>query len=131
MVASTQKRTPAKRTPAKRDPTKQDPARRDARDEPQLVSRIGPFELDWPRSLGYFGGTSLAVAVGLIEPPLGLFIAAVPFLKMLDLPGVSALPRVVGQVLEGVAKPVGGDGQGTVRVVTGEGSDEGPVNSDG
>lgn len=42
--------------------------------------------MDWPRSLGYFGGTGLAVATGLIDPPLGLFIATVPFLRMLDLP---------------------------------------------
>lgn len=101
------------------------------REEPRLVSRVGPVELDWPRSVGYFGGTSLAVAAGLIEPPLGLFIAAVPFLKMLDLPGIATLPRFVGQVLEGVAKPVGGDGQGTIRLVTAEGSDAGPVGSGG
>lgn len=80
----------------------------EAKDEPRLVSRVGPVEFDWPRSVGYFGGTWLAVAAGLIEPPLGLFIAAVPFLKMLDLPGLPNLPRFVGQVLEGVAKPVGG-----------------------
>ena len=54
-----------------------------------LVSRVGPLELDWPRSIGYFGGVGLAVAAGLIEPPLGVFIAAVPFLKMLDLPAFS------------------------------------------
>jgi hypothetical protein len=101
-----------------------------ATDEPQLVSRVGPVELDWPRSVGYFGGTWLAVAAGLIDPPLGLFIAAVPFLKMLDLPGLPALPRVVGQVLEGVAKPVGGDSQGTVRIVTSEGASQAPVGND-
>jgi hypothetical protein len=101
-----------------------------AQDEPRLVSRVGPIEFDWPRSLGYFGGTWLAVAAGLIEPPLGLFIAAVPFLKMLDLPGLSNMPRFVGQVLEGVAKPVGGDSEGTVRLVTSKGSSQEPVGSD-
>ena len=92
---------------------------------------MGPFEFDWPRSLGYFGGTWLAVAAGLIEPPLGLFIAAVPFLKMLDLPGLPNLPRFVGQIFEGVAKPVGGDSEGTVRLVTSHGANQQPVGSDG
>jgi hypothetical protein len=98
--------------------------------EPQLVSRLGPLELDWPRSLGYFGGIGIAVAAGLIEPPLGLFIAAVPFLKMLDLPGLPEVPRFVAQVFEGVAKPVGGDSQGTVRLVSSRGSSDAPVESD-
>lgn len=99
-------------------------------DEPRVVSRLGPVELDWPRSVGYFGGVGVAVAAGLIDPPLGLFIAAVPFLKMLDLPRMPYLPRFVGQVLEGVAKPVGGDSQGTVRLVTGRGSSAPPVSND-
>ncbi|MGI8493094.1 MAG: hypothetical protein ACR2KC_06485 [Acidimicrobiales bacterium] len=87
------------------------------------------MELDWPRSVGYFGGIGLAVAAGLIDPPLGLFIAAVPFLKMLDLPGLPNLPRFVSQVFEGVAKPVGGDSQGTVRIVTRRGASDQPVTS--
>ena len=98
--------------------------------QPELVSRFGPIEFDWPRSIGYFGGTWLAVSVGLIEPPLGVFIAAIPFLKMLDLPGLPNLPRIVGQILEGVAKPVGGDTAGTVRVVTSKGANQDPVGSD-
>jgi hypothetical protein len=92
-----------------------------------LVGRIGPFEIDWPRSLGFFGGVGMAVGIGLIDPPLGLFIAAVPFLKMLDLPGLPARARFMGQVFEGVAKPVGGDSEGTVRLVTARGSNSGPV----
>ena len=99
-------------------------------EEPRLVSRVGALELDWPRSIGYFGGVGVAVAAGLIDPPLGLFIAAVPFLKMLDLPKMPNLPRFVGQVLEGVAKPVGGDSQGTVRLVSGRGSSAPPVGQD-
>ena len=98
--------------------------------QPELVSRFGPIEFDWPRSIGYFGGTWLAVSVGLIEPPLGVFIAAIPFLKMLDLPGLPNLQRIVGQILEGVAKPVGGDTAGTVRVVTSKGANQDPVGSD-
>ena len=95
---------------------------------PKLVSRVGPFEVDIPRSIGYFGGVSLAIATGLIDPPLGVFIAAVPFLKMLDLPTLPNLPRFVAQVFEGVAKPVGGDSSGTVRLASGSGGS--PVASD-
>ena len=73
-----------------------------------LVSRIGPFEVDLPRSLGFFGGVALAVGAGLIEPPL----------------------RFVAQIFEGVAKPVGGDSQGTVRIVTSAGSSDEPVEQD-
>lgn len=101
------------------------------KDEPGLVSRVGPVEIDWPRSLGYFGGTALAVAAGLIEPPLGVFIAAVPFLKMLDLPHLPNRFRFVAQVFEGVAKPVGGDSEGTVRMVTPEGASDKPVENSG
>jgi hypothetical protein len=99
--------------------------------EPEMVSRVGALEIDWPRSLGYFGGTALAVAAGLIEPPLGLFIAAVPFIKMLDLPHLPDRFRFVAQVFEGVAKPVGGDSQGTVRIVTPEGASDEPVEGSG
>jgi hypothetical protein len=97
---------------------------------PRIVSRVGPVEVDWPRSLGFFGGIGLAVGAGLIEPPLGVFIAAVPFLKMIDLPGMPNPARFVAQVFEGVAKPVGGDSQGTVRVVTRKGSSDSPVGGD-
>jgi len=82
-----------------------------------LVSRIGPVEVDWPRTAGYYGGVGLAVGLGLIEAPLGLFIAAVPLVKMLSRPGVTRSLRFVGQLVEGAAKPVGGDGDGYVRLV--------------
>lgn len=98
--------------------------------EPGLVSRVGALEVDWPRSLGFFGGIAVAVGAGLIEPPLGLFIAAVPFLKMLDLPSLPDRARFVAQVFEGVAKPVGGDSEGTVRIVTAKGSSDEPVAGD-
>lgn len=81
-----------------------------------LVSRVGPLEVDWPRSIGYFGAIGLAVGAGLIEPPLGIFIAAVPLLKMLSRPGAPRAARFAGQFLDGAAKPVGGDGQGTIRI---------------
>jgi len=81
-----------------------------------LTSRLGPLQIDWPRSLGYFGGTAVAVAFGIIEPPLGLFIAAIPFLKMLNRPEAPMPMRFVSQMLDGASKPVGGDTAATVEL---------------
>jgi hypothetical protein len=83
-----------------------------------LTSRIGPVEVDWPRSIGFYGGIGLAVAAGMLEPPLAIFIAAVPVLKMLNRPNASRPVRFVGQVIEGAAKPVGGDTQATIELAT-------------
>jgi hypothetical protein len=52
--------------------------------EDGMVVRTGSLEIDVPRSLGFFGGIAAGVALGLLEPPLALFIAAVPFVKMLS-----------------------------------------------
>jgi hypothetical protein len=79
------------------------------------VSHIGPLEIDWPRTIGYYGGVGLATAFGLVEPPLALFIAAIPLLKMLNHPGASRPVRFVGELLEGAAKPVGGDSESTIQ----------------
>lgn len=98
--------------------------------KPELISRIGAFEVDWPRSFGFFGGIALAVGAGLIDPPLGLFIAAVPFIKMLDLRRLPNRMRYIPQILEGVAKPVGGDSEGTIRIVTTKGASDQPVEKD-
>jgi hypothetical protein len=83
-----------------------------------LVSRIGPIEIDWPRTIGYYGGIGLATAFELIEPPLALFIAAIPLLKMLNHPGASAPTRFVGELLDGAAKPVGGSSEATIQLTT-------------
>ena len=80
---------------------------------PPLTCRFGPLSVDVPRSAGYFGGVALAVGAGLIEPPLGLFIAAVPFVRMIDT-SAPRMTRFVGQFLEGMSKPVGGDSEGTI-----------------
>ena len=80
-----------------------------------MTSRFGPIEIDWPRTIGYYGGVGLALAFELIEPPLGIFIAAIPLLKMLNRPGASRPTRFVGQMLEGAAKPVGGSSEATVQ----------------
>src|SRR5690348_2003589 len=88
------------------------------REDRGLTSRLGPVQIDWPRSLGYFGGTAAAVAFGIIEPPLGLFIAAIPFLKMLNRPQAPGPVRFVSQMLDGASKPVGGDTEATVELRT-------------
>jgi hypothetical protein len=81
-----------------------------------LISRVGPLEIDWPRSIGYFGGIGLAVAFELIAPPIALFIAAVPVLKLFKHPGQAWPLRIVADALEGAAKPVGGDTEAVVRL---------------
>jgi hypothetical protein len=81
-----------------------------------MISRFGPIQIDWPRTIGYYGGIGLATAFELIEPPLALFIAAIPLLKMLNHPGASAPTRFVGELLEGAAKPVGGSSEATIQL---------------
>lgn len=98
-----------------------------------LVSKVGPVQIDWPRSAGYYGGVALAIGLGLIEAPLGVFIAAIPLLKMLDHPNAPLPARMVSQFLDGAAKPVGGDAESTFQVVSsGDGHSPGlltaPVN---
>ncbi|GHO85039.1 hypothetical protein [Dictyobacter formicarum] len=83
-----------------------------------LTSRIGPVEIDWPHTIGYYGGIGLAMAFELIEPPLALFIADVPFFKMLNVPQASRPMRFVAQILDGAAKPVGGSAEATLRLST-------------
>src|SRR5256884_2156621 len=85
-----------------------------------MTSHIGPIEIDWPRTIGYYGGIGLATAFELIEPPLALFIAAIPLLKMLNHPGASRPTRFVGQLLDGAAKPVGGSAEATIQLTTDE-----------
>jgi hypothetical protein len=82
-----------------------------------LVSTIGPVKIDWPRTIGYYGGIALAVAFELIEPPLAIFVAAIPLIKMLNHPKLPKQTRFVSHLLDGAAKPVGGDAQATVRLV--------------
>jgi len=85
-----------------------------------LTSQVGPVAIDWPRSIGYFGGVGVAVALGVIDPPLGLFIAAIPFVKMFNHPKLPLPVRMASQVLDGAAKPVGGDAEATLQLNTPE-----------
>src|SRR5436190_17111952 len=61
-----------------------------------VTSEVGPIEIDWPRSVGYFVGIGLAVALEVISPPIGLFLAAIPFVKMLNRAEV-AIPPAAGR----------------------------------
>jgi hypothetical protein len=79
-----------------------------------LEVQVGTVEVDVPRSIGYFGGLVAATGLGLIEPPLALFIAAVPLYKILTNTAFPKAVRIVGEVLEGAAKPVGSDAEGVI-----------------
>jgi len=85
------------------------------REDRPFVSRIGPLVVDWPRTVGFYGGIALAVAFDLVAPPLAAFVAVVPLLKLLKRKDASKVERAVASVLEGAAKPVGGDAESTVR----------------
>ena len=78
--------------------------------------QVGPVLIDVPRSIGYFGGVSAAVALGMVDPPLAAFIAAVPFLAMLTHRSLPGPIRFLGETLQGAGKPVGGDDDGYVKL---------------
>jgi hypothetical protein len=82
-----------------------------------LEIQVGTIEVDEPRSVGYFGGLAAAVGLRLIEPPLALFVAAVPLFKALTNTTFPPPIRAVGEVLEGAAKPVGSDAQGVIQLI--------------
>lgn len=81
-----------------------------------LTTMVGPVQIDWPRSIGYFGAITTGVAFEVISWPVGLFIASVPFLKMLNRRHSKKPVRFVGHLFDGAAKPVGGDSEGTIRL---------------
>ncbi|NKQ54314.1 hypothetical protein HFP15_15620 [Amycolatopsis sp. K13G38] len=81
-----------------------------------LAVEVGRLKIDVPRSVGYFGGLAVAVGVGLIEPPLAAFIAAVPAFKALTDTALPKAARALGEILEGAAKPVGSDAEGVISL---------------
>lgn len=88
-----------------------------ARDHGGLAEHThGPVTIDWPRATGYFSGVGLALALGVIDAPLALFVAAVPFVKLLNRAHAPAPARLLSQFYEGMAKPVGGDGAGALWI---------------
>ena len=73
------------------------------------------IEVDWPRSIGFFGAIGAAVALDLVSMPIAIFVAAVPFLKLMNRPNAPKPQRFFSHLVDGAAKPVGGDSEGTVR----------------
>lgn len=85
-----------------------------------MVSRIGPIEINWPRTMGYYSGIALALGLELIEPEIALFIAAIPVLKALQRPTASPPRKFVSEFIDGASQPVGGTANTTFRYVGGE-----------
>ncbi|HEX3594607.1 MAG TPA: hypothetical protein VGL81_28270 [Polyangiaceae bacterium] len=81
----------------------------------RFTTRVGPIDVDWPRAVGFYGGIVAAVAFDLIAPPLALFVAIVPLLKLLKRKDATVVEKAVAAVLEGASKPVGGDAEAVVR----------------
>src|SRR5690349_14619624 len=86
-----------------------------SRNEQGITGQADHIEIDWPRSLGFFGGLGVAAALGLVPMPIAVFVASVPFLKLLNRPDASMPQTFVSHLVDGAAKPVGGDSEGTVR----------------
>jgi hypothetical protein len=83
-------------------------------DQP-FVSRVGPIDIDWPRSIGFYGGIAVAIAFDLIAPELALFVALVPLVKLFKRQHATKPEKLVAAIVEGAAKPLGGDAEETVR----------------
>ena len=90
----------------------------DQKQEEGMTSRVGLIEIDWPKTVGYYGGIGIALAFELIEPPVAAFIAFIPLFKLLSHPRLPMPARVVGEVLEGAAQPVGGADEATIHLAT-------------
>lgn len=80
-----------------------------------LTGQTENVKIDWPRSLGFFGALGAAVALDLVPVPIAAFVAAVPFLKLLNRPNATKPQRFFSHLVDGAAKPVGGDSEGTIR----------------
>jgi hypothetical protein len=87
----------------------------DQQDEDEFVTTAGPVRIDWPRAAGYYAAVGAAVAFEVIAPPLGVFIALMPLVKLLKRKHATRIERFVAAVVEGAGKPVGGDAEGVVR----------------
>ena len=81
-----------------------------------MTARIGPMEVDVPRTTGYYVGVGAAVAFGLIEWPVAIFIGAIPLVKMMQSRRLPAPLQFAVHLFDGASQPVGGDSEGTVRL---------------
>lgn len=91
------------------------PGYRTSPEDDGVTGRTDHIEIDWPRSIGFFGALGAAIALDLVPVAIGAFVAAVPFLKLMNRPNASKPQRFVGHLVDGAAKPVGGDSEGTIR----------------
>ena len=85
------------------------------RDQRGLTGTADHVEVDWPRSIGFFGALGAAVTLGLVPVPIAIFVGSVPFLKLLNRPNAPKPQRFFSHLVDGAAKPVGGDTEGTIR----------------
>ena len=85
------------------------------RNEAGVTGQTDHIEIDWPRSIGFFGALGVAAALDLVPLPIAVFVAAVPFLKLMSRPNASLPQTFFSHLVDGAAKPVGGDSEGTVR----------------
>ncbi len=92
--------------------------RRTPPDQRGLVGTYGNIQVDWPRSLGFFGALGAAIALDLVPIPIAIFVGSVPFFKLLNQPNAPKPQRFFSHVMDGAAKPVGGDSEGTIRWAT-------------
>jgi len=84
--------------------------------ERALNGRVGPVRVHWPSTIGYYGGVGLALAAGMIEWPVAVFIGAVPVVKMLKDETTPTPFRYFVDMFQGAAKPVGGDGDSMMEL---------------
>ena len=89
---------------------------RTPREEQRVSGQLSEhIVVDWPRSIGFFGALGAAAALELVPLPIAIFVASVPFLKLLNRPDASTPRTFFSHLVDGAAKPVGGDSEGTVR----------------
>jgi hypothetical protein len=81
-----------------------------------LVASVGPVQVDVPRTAGYYGGIGAALALGIIDWPVAVFIGGIPLVKLLKGRPLRWGLNVAVQFFEGAAKPVGGDAEGTIQL---------------
>jgi hypothetical protein len=85
--------------------------------EPRISVELGPLRVDIPRTAGYYGGVAAALALGIIDWPVAVFIGAIPAIKLLQRGDLPKQVQFAVQLFDGAAKPVGGDSEGTVELV--------------
>ena len=84
--------------------------------EKPISMSVGPLRVDVPRTAGYYGGVAAALAFGIVDWPVALFIGAIPLVKLLQRRDLPTGVQFAVHVFDGAAKPVGGDSEGTIEL---------------